>query len=106
MRYMMHMVVEEGTGKNAQIPGYTVAGKTGTAKVVRGGRYQNEYFASFVGYAPVEDPQLVVMVTIERPTPVYYAAAVAAPAFREIMMKSLWHLNVPPSPTETGPEGN
>ncbi len=105
MRYMMHMVVEEGTGKNAQIPGYTVAGKTGTAKVVRGGRYQNEYFASFVGYAPVEDPQLVVMVTIERPTPVYYAAAVAAPAFREIMMKSLWHLNVPPSPMDSGPVG-
>ncbi len=98
MRYMMSRVVEEGTGKNARIPGYTVAGKTGTAKIVRDGGYRaGEYFASFVGYAPVEDPRLLVMVTIERPTPVYYAAQVAAPAFKEIMMKSLWHLDVPPS---------
>ncbi|MFA6451447.1 MAG: penicillin-binding protein 2 [bacterium] len=105
LRYMMSMVVEEGTGKSAQIPGYTVAGKTGTAKIVRDGRYQNgEYFASFVGYAPVENPRLLVMVTIERPTPVYYAAAVAAPAFKEIMMKSLWRLNVPPSTTTDKPK--
>lgn len=101
MRYMMHQVVENGTGDKAKVPGYTVAGKTGTAKVPGPNGYEaGKYISSFVGFAPVEDPELLVMVVVEYPWPNYYAGDVAAPAFSEIMRKSLWHLNVPPSPED------
>lgn len=102
MRYMMHQVVENGTGDKAKVEGYTVAGKTGTAKVPGPNGYQSgKYISSFVGFAPVEDPEVLVMVVVEYPWPNYYAGDVAAPAFSEIMRKTLWHLNVPPSPEGT-----
>ncbi|MCA1713485.1 MAG: penicillin-binding protein 2, partial [Actinobacteria bacterium] len=89
---------EHGTAERAAIPGYTVAGKTGTAKKpledARG--YSGEYMASFVGFAPVEDPQLVVAVLVDEPTPIY-GGVVAAPVFAEVMRFALGHQRVSPS---------
>jgi len=103
MKYMLHQTVEDGTGKNAKVPGYTVAGKTGTAEVPGKNGYEpGKYISSFAGFAPVDDPKLFVLVVVELPWPRYYAGDVAAPAFREIMRKSLWYLDVPPSESEPG----
>ncbi len=97
MRYILNKTVEEGTGVNAQISGYNVAGKTGTAKILGSSGYVEAYRASFIGMAPAENPKVLVMVLIDRPKNQYYASEVAAPVFKEIMEKSLWVMNVPPS---------
>lgn len=90
--------VTDGTGRNAYIEGYRVGGKTGTAqKVAPGGGYMaNEYVASFIGLAPADDPQLVVMMVVDAPQGYpYYGGWVAAPAVREILNDSLRYLGVP-----------
>lgn len=99
IRYMMEKVVEEGTGKNAQIPGYRVAGKTGTAQKPKedGRGYESgRYIASFIGFAPVEDPQVLVLVVIDEPQDVIWGGAVAAPVFKNITEFSLHHLKIQP----------
>jgi len=90
---------ERGTGRNAYIEGYRVAGKTGTAQKVVNNKYSSDKFVvSFIGYAPVEDPQLIVFVLIDEPNnPLAGGSAVAAPVFREIMLKSLRKLDIAPS---------
>lgn len=82
---------EGATGTRAQIPGYRVGGKTGTAikSLIGTGGYSDRYIASFVGVAPLDDPRLVVAVMVDGPRPVYYGGAVAAPAFAEVMHASL-----------------
>src|SRR5204862_2423118 len=77
--------VDAGTGTRAQIPGYWVAGKTGTAQIPKasGGGYSNRYIASFIGFTPASDPQLVIAVAIEQPVTEYGALA-AAPLFQEV----------------------
>jgi cell division protein FtsI (penicillin-binding protein 3) len=97
MRDMMEMVVlPGGTAPLAQVAGYRVAGKTGTAHKLVDGHYVNRYVASFVGFAPVSDPRLVVAVMIDDPAgPDYYGGEVAAPAFSKIMSAALHALNVP-----------
>jgi cell division protein FtsI/penicillin-binding protein 2 len=95
---MLSDVVADGTGTEAQIPGYEVAGKTGTAqKVLPDGRgYSNSAFdASFVGFVPAQHPQLCVLVMIDQPD-VIYGGSVAAPAFREIASFALQHLAIAP----------
>ena len=89
---------ENGTGKAAAVPGYEVAGKTGTARKPRtdGRGYSGEYVASFVGFAPVEDPQLVVAVMVDEPHPIW-GGVVAAPVFREVMQFSLLNRRVAPT---------
>ena len=89
--------VEEGTGKNAGIPGRTVAGKTGSAQIPKpeGGYEQDQVVASFIGFAPAYSPRLVIAVVVTRPRDSHYGAKVAAPAFREIAEKALWYLKVP-----------
>jgi cell division protein FtsI (penicillin-binding protein 3) len=89
---------ERGTGKLAQVPGYDVAGKTGTArKPNRDARgYSGKYVASFVGFAPVDDPQLVVAVMVDEPYPIW-GGVVAAPMFRDVMEFSLLHRRVAPT---------
>lgn len=91
--------LEKGTGRNAYIEGYRVAGKTGTAQKVVNNQYASDKFVvSFIGYAPVEDPQLIVYVIIDEPNdPLAGGGAVAAPVFREIMLKSLRKLEIAPS---------
>ncbi len=92
-------VVRAGTGRQAAIDGYPVAGKTGTAQKVVGGRYSHRYFvSSFVGYAPVGNPRLVGVVALDEPWPVYYGGVVAAPAFAAIARQVLLYWGVPPQP--------
>ena len=97
----MEKVVEfGGVGKTAAIPGYRVAGKTGTAEISENGVYLDEYAISFYGVAPAEDPKFVVGVTIYRPEGVSNSAN-ATPPFKAIMQQALKHYRVPPSTTES-----
>lgn len=93
-------VVEKGgTGTKAALEGYSVAGKTGTAqKVVEGskGYAKNKYIASFVGVAPIKNPKLVVLVSIDEPKGAYYGGQVSAPVFRSIAEQTLAYLKVTP----------
>jgi len=78
--------VEEGTGKMAKMEGFTAAGKTGTAqKLEPNGRYSHSKFiASFIGFAPAEDPMLTIVVTVDEPHPYYFGGVVAAPVFKNV----------------------
>jgi cell division protein FtsI (penicillin-binding protein 3) len=98
VRVMLEMAVQPGgTAPKAQIPGYRVAGKTGTAHKLEGGQYANRYVAAFVGLAPVSDPRLVVAVMIDEPSAgKYYGGEVAAPVFAQVMAGSLRTLGVAP----------
>jgi cell division protein FtsI (penicillin-binding protein 3) len=100
---MLRGVVVEGTGTQAAIPGYTVAGKTGTAaKIDASGRYSHtDYVASFVGMVPATKPRLVIMVMVDEPSGSIYGGDVAAPAFRQIARFNLQHLEVPPDAPRT-----
>jgi cell division protein FtsI (penicillin-binding protein 3) len=90
-------VVSKGTGLLAQIPGYEVAGKTGTAqKVLEEGGYGDDYFASFAGYAPAKRPEVAAIVILDSPTPIY-GGMTAAPTFTIIMERALRELAVRPS---------
>jgi cell division protein FtsI (penicillin-binding protein 3) len=98
---MLRGVVEEGTGKEAFLAEYTVAGKTGTAqKMDRAtGRYSHQkVVASFVGAVPAEAPRLVILVAIDEPATLRWGGSIAAPTFREIAREALKYLQVPPSP--------
>jgi len=98
MRAMLEMVVQPGgTAVKAQVPGYRVAGKTGTALKLEGGNYVNKYVAAFVGFAPVSDPRLIVAVMIDEPSAgKYYGGDVAAPVFAAVMGSALRALGIPP----------
>lgn len=103
MLSLLRGVVLEGTGTEAAVPGYTVAGKTGTAaKIDPDGTYStSRYVASFVGLVPATQPRLVVMVMVDEPRGSFYGGVVAAPAFKEIARFNLQHLEVPPDAPET-----
>ncbi|CAI6020074.1 penicillin-binding transpeptidase domain-containing protein [Cohnella sp. JJ-181] len=90
---------EIGTGRNAYIEGYRIAGKTGTAqKVIGTGYAEDKFVVSFIGYAPVEDPKIVLYVLVDEPDDeTLGGGSVAAPIFKEIMQKSLLHLGVLPA---------
>jgi cell division protein FtsI (penicillin-binding protein 3) len=94
---MMRDVVLEGTGMEAAVDGYQVAGKTGTAAKPdpRGGYSTSRYVASFVGAVPASDPQLVILVTVDEPSTIW-GGTVAAPAFQEIARFALQYLEIPP----------
>jgi cell division protein FtsI (penicillin-binding protein 3) len=95
---MMRDVVVEGTGTAAALPGYQVAGKTGTAAKPDpdGGYSTSRYVASFVGVVPATDPRLVVLVTVDEPGTAIWGGVVAAPAFAEIARFGLQYLEIPP----------
>ena len=82
----------------ADLDGYNVCGKTGTAqKIDPGGQYaRSRYVASFVGFAPTERPALAVLVVVDEPQEIYYGGAVAAPAFKRIIQETLSYLNIAP----------
>lgn len=98
MRTMLEMAVQPGgTAPRAQIPGYRVAGKTGTAHKLEGGVYANKYVSAFVGFAPVSDPRLIIAVMVDEPSAgKYYGGEVAAPVFASVMGSALRALGVPP----------
>jgi cell division protein FtsI/penicillin-binding protein 2 len=95
---MLKNVVREGTGTAAAIPGYYVAGKTGTAAKpdADGGYSDSRYVASFVGFVPATRPRLVVLVTVDEPRGAIWGGVVAAPAFQQIAKFCLQYLEVPP----------
>ena len=95
---MLRGVVEEGSGTTAQVPGYRVAGKTGTAAKPEptGGYSDTRYVASFVGFAPASEPELVVLVTVDEPRGAIWGGVVAGPVFAEIMQFALQYLEVAP----------
>lgn len=94
---MMEAVTKDGTGRKAQVPGYRVAGKTGTARIAgKEGYKDRRYTASFLGIAPVSNPRFAVVVVIHEPSRKgYYATAVAAPLFSKVMGNALRMYNVP-----------
>jgi cell division protein FtsI/penicillin-binding protein 2 len=101
MMSMFRSVVLEGTGSEAAIPGYTVAGKTGTAQKAENGRYVKKYVASFVGLVPAKKPRLAILVMVDEPQGDAYGGVVAAPIFRDIARFALQYLEVPPDAPET-----
>jgi cell division protein FtsI/penicillin-binding protein 2 len=98
VKTMLTDVVEFGTGGSAAVPGYTVAGKTGTAQKPdeTGGYSSTRYVASFVGMVPATSPRLVVLVSVDEPQGAIWGGVVAAPAFAEIAKFALQYLEVPP----------
>ena len=96
---IMEAVVERGTAKAAQIPGYTIAGKTGTAEKLINGRYSKEFnYASFAGFLPSREPEIAIIVVVDSPRINGTAGGVvAAPIFKNIAEAALRHLGVPPT---------
>lgn len=98
---MLVSVVENGHGKRAQVPGYWIAGKTGTAQVARRdgkpGYEENNNIGSFIGYGPVEDPRFLMIVRIDHPRDVSFAESTAAPVFGQLGQFILNYLQVPPT---------
>jgi cell division protein FtsI (penicillin-binding protein 3) len=103
VRSMLEMAAGPGgTAPRAQVPGYRVAGKTGTSHKLEKGQYVNKYVASFVGFAPVSDPRIIIAVMIDEPSNgKHYAGAVAAPVFAAVAANALRALNVAPDSTVT-----
>ncbi|WP_123039861.1 stage V sporulation protein D [Cohnella candidum] len=97
VREALEKVVAQGTGRNAFLDGYRVGGKTGTAQKVIGGRYSpDEHIVSFIGFAPADDPQLIVYVAVDDPQGIQFGGLVAAPIVRGIMADALPYLGVKP----------
>jgi cell division protein FtsI (penicillin-binding protein 3) len=99
---LMRDVVRHGTGLAAAVPGYTVAGKTGTAR--KQPYAEHRYMASFAGFAPAESPRFAAVVVLDEPTTKIYGGAVAAPVFSKIMQAALRQEHVPPT-VAIDPEG-
>ena len=102
---MLKNVVVEGTGKAAAVTGYEVAGKTGTAQVALKdglGYAEGTYIASFIGYLPADDAQVLISVKIDEPTNAIYGGIVAAPLFAMLGQFSVEHLKIPPTTRESG----
>ena len=99
LRKFLRTVVLHGTGDPAaQIPGYTTAGKTGTAQLVENGQYApGQYIASFIGMVPAEHPRYVILVKVTRPRGAIYGSVVAAPAFAKIAASAMLHAGVMPA---------
>ncbi len=100
VRQMLKEVVTDGTGSEAAVPGYEVAGKTGTAQKAKGGGggyTAGAYVSSFAGFLPASDPQVMIIVTIDEPTKGIYGGTVAAPSFSRLARFTVEHLKIPPS---------
>jgi len=97
VRLALESVVAKGTGRNAFIDGYRVGGKTGTAQKIINGRYSaNEHIVSFIGFAPADDPQVVIYIAVDDPQGLQFGGLIAAPIVRNIMEDTLRYLEVEP----------
>lgn len=92
MREMLEMVVKEGGGKNGQVPGYRIGGKTATSQTLPRGT--GRYIASFVGFAPADDPQVIALAIVTNPQGVYYGGQVSAPIIRQLFENILPYLGI------------
>ncbi len=94
LKLILQGVIDNGTGRAVKMKDVSAGGKTGTAQKVVGGTYSHSKFvASFIGFAPVEDPKFAIIVTIDEPHPAYYGGVVAGPVFKEIVEDSLKYLS-------------
>lgn len=100
MKEILGMVVSEGGGKNAKIEGYAIGGKTATSQKLP--RSANKYIASFIGFVPVDDPQIIAMCIIDEPTGIYYGGTIAAPVIRELFENILPYLGIEKEAAEDG----
>lgn len=100
MRDIMEYVVSEGGGGNAKITGYRIGGKTGTANKVEDGKYGSNYYSSFIGMAPMDDPKVSILVIVDSPKGSYYGSIVAAPIAKSILSDVLRYMNINPEYTE------
>jgi len=93
VKLILEGVVKQGTGKLAQVPGVRVAGKTGTSQKVIGGQYSHsKFWATFIGFAPVDDPKVVAVVMFDEPQGSHFGGTVAAPVFQEMLVDTLKYL--------------
>ena len=92
LQYLLYQVVAEGTGKNGQVEGYAVGGKTATSQMLPRG--SGKYIASFVGFAPADDPQVLALVIIHEPVGIYYGGTIAAPVVSQLFSNILPYLNI------------
>ena len=95
---LLEQVVSEGTGKKAAIEGFSIGGKTATSQTLP--RSDHKYIASFLGFAPAEDPQVIGLIVIDNPQGVYYGGTVAAPVMKEIFENALPYLGIGKTVTE------
>ncbi|MCX4319845.1 MAG: penicillin-binding transpeptidase domain-containing protein, partial [Lachnospiraceae bacterium] len=93
IRFLLEKVVSEGGGKNAKIPGYSIGGKTATSQTLP--RSAHKYISSFLGFAPADNPQILLLVIINNPQGIYYGGTIAAPVAREIFEDILPYLGIP-----------
>jgi cell division protein FtsI/penicillin-binding protein 2 len=94
IKSILQGVVDVGTATSGKMKDITAAGKTGTAQKVVNGTYSHSKFvASFIGFAPVENPRFAIVVTVDEPHPIYYGGLVSAPVFKEIVENSLRYLD-------------
>ena len=100
MRDIMEYVVSEGGGGNAKITGYRIGGKTGTANKVENGKYGDNYYSSFIGMAPMDDPKVSILVIVDSPKGSYYGSIVAAPIAKSILSDVLRYMNISPEYTD------
>lgn len=100
MCMIMESVVSEGGGGTAKIPGYRIGGKTGTANKAVGGGYSSDKFSSFVGMAPMDDPQIAILLVVDTPQGVGFGSQTAAPGVKAILEDTLRYMNVAPSYTD------
>lgn len=109
-REILRGVVTEGTGANAAVAGYEVAGKTGTAQKARTDGYAGyaagKYVASFSGFLPADDPQVLIIVSLDEPSNSIYGGTVAAPTFSRLAQFTVSHLKIPPSTASIGVSGD
>ncbi len=92
----------QGTAPRAAVPGYDVAGKTGTAQKIENGQYVRKYYSSFIGYLPADDPQISILVSLDDPAGgTYYGGSVAGPVFREVARKVAQYLGLPAQHAES-----
>lgn len=104
MKMLLESVVSEGSGSNGYIEGYQIGGKTATSQTLP--RSANKYIASFIGFAPADDPQVIGMVVIYNPQGIYYGGTVAAPVLRDIYSNVLPYLGIEKSEVMTEEEGS
>lgn len=91
MQYLLEKVVSEGGGKNAKIEGYSIGGKTATSQTLP--RSEHRYISSFLGFAPADDPEVLVLAIINDPQGTYYGGTIVAPVVKEIMENILPYLD-------------
>ncbi len=104
VRGMLQNVVDNGSGRLARIPGYTVGGKTGTSQKVdpKTGAYAYRHISSFIGFAPASDPKYLTLIIADEPQTTFWGEVVAAPFAKEVLKFTLGYFNVPPDRPRTG----